>query len=87
MPRTKIDPQIRRISSYAQKIRDLREDHDMTQNQVAELLHVGQRTYADYELGNIRIPVDALIELARFYDIDMNYICGISRQKAPFPKK
>lgn len=44
-----------------------------------------QRTYADYELGKTRIPVDSLIILARFYDVDMNYICGVTRQKQPFP--
>ena len=87
MPRkNSIDSDERRIPVYAQRIRDLREDHDLTQQQVADILHVGQRTYADYELGNIRIPVDSLIVLAKFYDIDMNYICGISDQILSFPK-
>lgn len=76
----------RRVSSFAMRIRDLREDHDLTQEEVANLLYIGQRTYADYELGKIRIPVDSLIILAKYYDIDMNYICGVSRKKAPFPK-
>ena len=88
MPRRSKDEEfIRRVSSYAQRIRDLREDHDMTQTQVAEILHVGQRIYADYELGKIRIPVDSLIILAKYYDTDMDYICGVSRINHPFPEK
>lgn len=70
--------------NYRQRIRALREDSDYTQTYVASL-NVGQRTYADYELGKTRIPVDSLIILARFYDVDMNYICGVTRQKQPFP--
>lgn len=65
----------------------MREDNDYTQSQVAELLHIGQRTYADYELGKTRIPVDSLIILAKFYDVDMNYISDISNIKNPFPEK
>lgn len=72
---------------YTERIRALREDHDQTQTQVAGILHVGQRTYADYELGNTRIPVDSLIKLARYYNVDMNYITGISDIKNKFPVK
>lgn len=72
---------------YTERIRALREDHDQTQTQVADILHVGQRTYADYELGNTRIPVDSLIKLARYYNVDMNYITGISDIKNKFPVK
>jgi len=70
---------------YAERIRQLREDSDLTQTKIAQLLSVGQRTYADYELRNCRIPVDSLIILAKFYDVDMNYICGISNVKNRFP--
>lgn len=73
--------------NYQQRIRELREDNDYTQTYVASLLNVGQRTYADYELGKTRIPVDSLIKLAHFYNVDMNYISGISNCKYPFPKK
>ena len=73
--------------NYQQRIRELREDNDYTQTYIAALLNVGQRTYADYELGKTRIPVDSLIKLAHFYDVDMNYISGISNSKSPYPKK
>ena len=72
---------------WQNRIRALREDHDYTQTQIAEILHIGQRTYADYELGKTRIPVYSLIVLAKFYGVDMNYISGISDIKKPFPEK
>ena len=73
--------------NYASRIRSLREDNDKTQTEIASLLKVGQRTYCDYELGKTRIPVDSLIVLAQLYDVDMNYICGISDVRRPYPTK
>ena len=73
--------------TYAERIRNLREDRDKTQKEIAQMLNVGQRTYCDYELGKTRIPVDSLIVLARYYNVDMNYICGLSDQKKIFPKE
>lgn len=70
---------------YRDRIRALREDNDYTQTQIANILNIGQRTYADYELGKTRIPIDSLIKLAKFYDVDMNYISGTSNEKKPFP--
>ncbi len=71
---------------YLTIIRNLREDNDYTQEYVAKILNVGQRTYADYELGKTRIPLDSIIKLAKLYNVDMNYICGISGKKKEFPK-
>ncbi len=72
--------------NYAERIRALREDNDKTQTEVAMLLKVGQRTYCDYELGKTRIPVDSLIILAELYDVSMDYICGVSDIRTPFPR-
>lgn len=72
---------------YRDRIRALREDNDYTQNQIANILNICQRTYADYELGNTRIPIDSLIKLAKYYDVDMNYISGTSNDKKPFPRQ
>lgn len=72
---------------YSERIRGLREDRDLTQSQIADLLQIGQRTYCDYELGKTRIPVDSLITLARFYNVSMNYIAGVSDIKESFPIK
>ena len=72
---------------YNERIRDIREDCSLTQQKVADLLHVGQRTYADYESGKTRIPVDSLLILARYYNVSMDYITGASDVKTEFPKK
>lgn len=71
--------------NYLARIRNLREDHDYTQTYVASVLNVGQRTYADYELGKTRIPLDSMIKLAKLYNVDMNYICDINDCKNIFP--
>ena len=72
---------------YTERIRQLREDNDKTQTEIAQLLKVGQRTYCDYELGKTRIPAESLIFLAEFYDVSMDYICGTSDIKGRFPRK
>ena len=51
---------------YTERIRALREDQDLTQERIAGILHVGQKTYSDYETGKIRIPLDSVIVLAKF---------------------
>ena len=70
-----------------ERIRALREDRDLTQTQIANLLHVGQKTYSDYELGRTRIPLDIVILLANYYNVSMDYICGVSRKRHPFPRE
>ena len=50
-------------------------DHDLNQTQVARAIHAAQTTYSDYEKGKVRIPVECLIQLAKFYDVDMNMVC------------
>ena len=72
---------------YNERIREIREYNSMTQQRVADLLHIGQRTYADYESGKTRIPVDSLLILARFYDVSMDYITGASDIRTDYPVK
>lgn len=71
---------------YVIRIRDLREEKGKNQTEIALLLHVAQTTYSDYELDKVRIPYNYLIELAQFYDVDMNYICGLTNERKRFPK-
>ncbi|MBQ4057335.1 MAG: helix-turn-helix transcriptional regulator [Lachnospiraceae bacterium] len=73
--------------NYTERIKSLREDNDYNQTVVATAIHVAQTTYSDYEKGKVRIPVECLIELAKFYNVDMNYICGVSDVKNEYPKK
>ena len=72
---------------YNERLRILREEREETQARIAALLNIGQRTYCDYELGKTRIPVDSLIVLARYYDVSMDYICGVSEVCKNFPRK
>ena len=58
------------------RIRDLREECDLTQAQIAELLHIKQNTYSQYENGHRQIPIDMLIQLARFYQVSIDYLVG-----------
>lgn len=60
------------------RLRDLREDNDLKQRQLAEVLHVSQTTYSRYESGMIDIPSDALIKLADFYGVSTDYLLGRS---------
>ena len=72
---------------YNQRIRELREDNFLTQQKIADILHIGQRTYADYESGKTRIPIDNIMILAQFYNVSMDYITGASDIKNEYPKK
>ena len=72
---------------YLERILALREDNDYNQTEVAKAIHVAQTTYSDYEKGKVRIPLECMIALAKFYDVDMNYITGVSNIRKEFPKK
>lgn len=66
---------------YFQRLRDLREDKDMNQSQVAKLLFTSQTVYSRYERGFQTIPVEHLIILADFYDVSVDYILGRTNNK------
>ena len=66
------------------KLRDLREDSDLTQKQIAELLHIKQNTYSQYENGQRQIPIDFLIILAKFYKTSTDYILGLTDNRKPY---
>ena len=72
---------------YTNRLRDLREDRDLTQKSLAALLQVHQTTYSDYELGNLNIPLSALHILADFYNVSIDYLLGRTNEKQPYPKK
>ncbi|MEK3965447.1 MULTISPECIES: helix-turn-helix domain-containing protein [Paenibacillus] len=68
-------------------IRDLREDKDLTQQQIEELLHITQATYSRYENGNLDVPSAVLITLANFYKVSIDYILGQTDNSKCFPNK
>ena len=61
---------------HYQRIRDLREDADLLQKELANLLHCSQQTYSDYERGKVDIPTEVLITLADYYNTSTDYILG-----------
>lgn len=73
--------------NYTDRLLSLREDNDYNQTTVAKAIHVAQTTYSDYENGKVRIPLECLITLAKFYNVDLNYISGISSIKNSFPQE
>ena len=66
------------------RIRDLREDADLSQAQLAQLLNVSQTTYSRYERGLLDIPCASLVTLARFYHTSVDYLLGLTREKRPY---
>ena len=61
---------------YYQRLRDLREDHDLTQKEIAAVLGIDQRVYSTYETGKREIPVHHLIKLADYYHVTTDYLLG-----------
>ena len=71
---------------FQQRIRDLREDRDLSQRELANYLQLHQTTYSDYELGRLNIPVPVLHKLADFYHVSVDYLLGRTDVKEPYPK-
>ena len=72
---------------YQNRLRDLREDRDLTQKALGELLKIHQTTYSDYELDRLNIPVSVLHVLADFYNVSVDYLLGRTNKKEPYPKR
>ncbi len=69
-----------------ERIRNLREDKDLVQKDMAEILSCSQRVYSNYERGDIDVPTQILIKLADFHDTTTDYILGRTDVKEPLPK-
>lgn len=70
-----------------QRVRDLREDSDMTQAQIAKLLNCSQRVYSNYECGDIDIPTYVLIKLAMIHETSTDYLLELTDERSPYPRK
>lgn len=70
-----------------ENIRSLRIDNNYTQKQVAQILGISQNTYSQYEIGVLNYPVDALMKLADFYHVSVDYLLGRTNHKEPYPKR
>ena len=67
-----------------ERIRNLREDADMTQQQMADILFINRRTYSSYELGIRGIPTEILIKIADYFDTSIDYLVGRTDCKKPY---
>lgn len=65
------------------RIKDLREDADLTQKDIAELLHMHKTTYARYETGEREIPLVIAIQIAKFHRVSLDYLAGLTNNKKP----
>ncbi|MBQ7321419.1 MAG: helix-turn-helix transcriptional regulator [Clostridia bacterium] len=68
---------------FYQRLLDIREDHDMTQKEIAELLHTTQPQYARYEAGERELPMHHFITLAKYYNISLDYLAGLTDTPKP----
>ena len=69
------------------RIRAMREDRDLRQQDVADLLHCSQVAYSRYELGKRDIPTEVLVQLAKFYGVSIDYLLGMTDTATPYPRK
>ncbi|MBQ7782704.1 MAG: helix-turn-helix transcriptional regulator [Oscillospiraceae bacterium] len=72
--------------NFYSRIRDLREDEDMTQEQLVKKLHMHKTTYTNYEQGKHTVPLDFAVQLSEFYNVSLDYIAGLTNDKKGLSK-
>ena len=70
-----------------ERIRNLREDNDIKQRQIAEFLNVSQNTYSQYETGTISLSAETAVRLAEYYGTRVDYLLGLTDEKLPYKRK
>lgn len=68
------------------RLKDLREDHDLKQEEIAKILNISQTNYSKYELEKVNIPISSLIVLADFYNTSIDYLIGITDEIKPYTR-
>ncbi|MBQ8141469.1 MAG: helix-turn-helix transcriptional regulator [Clostridia bacterium] len=68
------------------RLKDLREDSDITQAEIAKYLNVKQNTYSQYENEERQIPIETLIKLAKYYNTSVDYVLGLTDDRKPYKK-
>lgn len=69
------------------RLKDLREDRDLLQKDIAKILDMSQTGYSKYEVGTNDVPTQVLIKLSKFYKTSVDYILGLTNVKEPYPRK
>ena len=72
------------VDNYYRRLKDLREDHDLTQKEVADYLNMLQPQYSRYERGLRDVPTDILIKLAKLYNTSVDYLLGLTNTSVPY---
>lgn len=72
---------------YIIRMKNLREDSDKTQRQIAEILGTSQTMYSRYERGTNEMPFRHILALAKYFDVSLDYLGGTTKRKRPFPKE
>ena len=67
---------------YYRRLRDLREDHDLTQSQLVEKLNMHKTTYTNYEQGKRDLPLEVAIKIAKFYGVSLDYLAGLNNDES-----
>lgn len=70
-----------------EKLKEIREDRDYKEKDIAEVLKVAKNTYCNYEKGNRRIPYESIIKLSEFYNVSVDYLLGLTDVMKPYPRK
>lgn len=68
------------------RLKDLREDLELTQTEVAKKMNCSQRSISSWETGNRDMPTETLISFAKLFNVSLDYLVGITKEKRPFPK-
>ena len=79
--------EMKAVMGMYERIRNLREDHDLKQEDLAKVLNCTQACYSNYENGKRDIPVEVLDALADYYQVSVDYLLGRTNKKEPYPKK
>lgn len=69
------------------RIRDMRIDRDLTQQEIAEMLHIKQNAYSQYETGTLNYPLEVVAVLAEFYGTSVDYLLGLTDERRPYPRR
>ena len=71
---------------YFRRLRDTREDNDLNQIKIAQILNIDQRVYSNYEIGKRKIPINYLMKLAIFYNTSVDYLVGLTDEYKPYKR-
>ena len=70
-----------------ERIRNMRIDRGLSQEEIGKLLNIKQNTYSQYEIGILSYPLDAVVKLAEFYGTSVDYLLGLTDEETPYPRK